>query len=316
MAGPQTGMYHQQQPQAFGVQPGYGMSAQTGMSNPFNSGFASNSPAFLGNQPAYGQPPMGMFPSGPSPAVPARPGAMRPPVNTAVQTGAAQNPFGDAFGSGMGVMAPQSNSSSLVNGSASVEEKKEKSDPFANLLPGIGSGAGSATNKKDMFKNFQMAKPAPPPRSSDNVSANFEDYMRNSVGGVPLQTDDSNNNPPPMAAPRSNLGMDPFGAPAPPPATTAPSNDPFAMFDLGASNTDQTFTFANQVRVAVEIRLFYYEVVCPLWRVGFTYTRRLRSATQSAWVQSEVVYQGCQHKFAARGTQGTDRDRCRLADSF
>ncbi|XP_076815173.1 uncharacterized protein LOC143461225 [Clavelina lepadiformis] len=225
-------MFGQQQP-AYSVpqQPVYTPSRPAPVANPLGGTF--------GGAPQVQTPIGGMFPSTPAPSIPARPGAMRPPVAAQVQTGAAQNPFGDAFG-GMGVgtpeplLAPVNSQPDLLNGSG---KKEEKADPFASLVPDIGNKP-SAGNKKDMFKGFQMAKPPqPPPRSSTSgdsgVTANFSDYMMKSVGGVPV---DEVNNSPPVPTPRST-SQDPFSsAPA--------SNDPFAA--LGASGFDQPFSFDSQ----------------------------------------------------------------------
>uniref|UniRef100_F6UMA7 PID domain-containing protein n=1 Tax=Ciona intestinalis TaxID=7719 RepID=F6UMA7_CIOIN len=111
----------------------------------------------------YAQPAVApAFPSGPAPNIPVRTGAMQPP-NFSVQGGAPQNPFGDPFLSSPDpILAPVNQIPDSLNPQA---DKKEKPDPFASLIPGMGSSA--ASNKKDMFKNFQMSKPAPPPRSNE-----------------------------------------------------------------------------------------------------------------------------------------------------
>ena len=193
--------------------------------------------------PFAGAQSMGMFPPGPRPVVPARTGAMRPPTATPAQSGATQNPFGDAFGdtsSGSNtLLAPIDSQPKLANGA----QEKKPSDPFASLIPGMGGGS---TDKKDMFKNFQMAKPqaAAAPKPAENngpgVSANFDDYFRKSVGGVVLETDNSQQ------------------APTPAPRTTAPTtNDPFAAFG-GLDSSLGSTTQVSQNVSSLWPRLKYY----------------------------------------------------------
>ena len=110
--------------------------------------------------------PMAGFPMGPRPAVPVRSGAMRPPIAFQAQAAPEQSLFGDAQAPTSEILAPVNMQPDLTNGLA--KEEKPKYDPFGSLLPDLGK-----TDKKDMFKNFKMAKP---PSKSDlqqeNVYAN------------------------------------------------------------------------------------------------------------------------------------------------
>jgi len=225
-----------QQPAPFGApQP----SAAFGATQQSGFGAASPGNLFAGTQS------MGMFPPGPRPVVPARTGAMRPPTANPAQSGAHQNPFGDAFGdtsSGSdSLLAPINSQPKLANGAE--EKEKKSSDPFASLIPGMGAGS---TNKKDMFKNFQMAKPQPgaaakpAEKDNDGVSANFDDYFRKSVGGVVLDT--SSTPQAPVPTPRSG-SQDMLGLNNSAPAGQPASNDPFAA--LGGF--DSSFGSAPQV---------------------------------------------------------------------
>nr|XP_026690350.1 disabled homolog 2-like isoform X2 [Ciona intestinalis] len=227
--GVQQQQQQQQQP-AFGVQqqqnPAYGI--QQSMYAGQKAGNLS-----MPSQP-YAQPAVApAFPSGPAPNIPVRTGAMQPP-NFSVQGGAPQNPFGDPFLSSPDpILAPVNQIPDSLNPQA---DKKEKPDPFASLIPGMGSSA--ASNKKDMFKNFQMSKPAPPPRSNESVSPNFDSYLRNSVGGVPVDTDGLTA---PTPTPRTNIGA---------PITNSNSvpdfqNDPFASINSTLTNGSQDL-FMNQ----------------------------------------------------------------------
>ena len=220
-------------------------------SAPFGAPQAST-PFGAAQQPGFGAAPaanpfgggqsVGMFAPGPRPVVPARTGAMRPPTATPAQSGAPQNPFGDAFGdsntSSNSLLAPINSQPKFANGSS--EKESAPSDPFAALVPGMGAGT---SDKKDMFKNFQMAKPQPttsqkPEKNEGNVSANFDDYFRKSVGGVVV--DEA-----PTPAPRST-GQDMFGLlGGTEPANTQQASDPFAA--LGGSAFDQNLGLTTQV---------------------------------------------------------------------
>ena len=184
---------------------------------------------FGNSNPFGGSQSIGMLTPGPRPDVPIRTGAMRPPAGNPAQTGATQNPFGDAFGhesSGSdSLLAPINSQSKSINGSNDTEKT---ADPFASLIPGMGSGN---TNKKDMFKNFQMAKPTE--RSNTTVSVNFDNYFMKSVGGVPLDTDNTKGLVP-TPAPRSTTQGGPTNANQTP--QTTQSSDPFPVFSDFNSN--------------------------------------------------------------------------------
>ena len=94
----------------------------------------------------------GFFPSSTRPAVPARSGAMRPPV---AQQSSAQDPFGGGHTSPTGILAPTNLQPDLSNDPTNGKEEKPRYDPFASLLPGMGG----STDKKNMFKDFKMASP-------------------------------------------------------------------------------------------------------------------------------------------------------------
>ena len=101
--------------------------------------------------------PMSGFPVGPRPAVPARSGAMKLPVSFSPPPNQTSGVFGDAPPPSGGILAPTNLQPDLNNGSN--EKEKKAYDPFGSLVPGMGS-----TDKKDMFKNFKLAKP---PSKSD-----------------------------------------------------------------------------------------------------------------------------------------------------
>ena len=248
----------QQQPSFFGgfPQQQFGASQQSasfGAPQPSAAFGAPQQPGFGAAPTAspFGAQPMGMFPPpGPRPVVPARTGAMRPPTATPAQSGAPQNPFGDAFGdtssSSNALLSPIDSQPQLANGAQAKETKP--SDPFASLVPGMGSGAG---DKKNMFKNFQMAKPQASASKVDGVSSNFDDYFRKSVGGVPLDTSSTQA---PLPAPRSN-SQDMLGLMNANPAPNAQpaASDPFAA--LGGSGLDQNFGANMQVSLLLALDL-------------------------------------------------------------
>jgi len=201
---PQAQAAFGQQQAMFGQQQGMFPQQQQPQGNPFGAGFGQAQ----------------MFPpAATNPSVPARPGAMSPAAPVLAPMGATQNPFGDSGGGGalLAPVAPASN------------EPAAPVDPFANLAT-VGAGGGATVNKKDMFKNFQMAKaPAPPPRTSETVSPSFDDYMRNTVGGVPVDMMQQQPQaaprvapptPAPRVAPAAPVASDPFAG-----------NDPFASFN-------------------------------------------------------------------------------------
>ena len=108
--------------------------------------------------PAFGaapqaQMPMVGFPVGPRPAVPVRSGAMRPPMALHAQAPPTHSPFGEALTPSNDILAPVNMQPDLPNGSTAKDDKPPY-DPFGSLLPGMGTA-----DKKDMFKNFKMAKP-------------------------------------------------------------------------------------------------------------------------------------------------------------
>lgn len=222
-------------------QPGFGMQQHMGMQQQMGM---QQMPGGFGAQPGFNA----GFPSGPTPAIPPRQGAMRPAPPQPAGMGAMQNPFGDS-GPGSSLF-PISSDNSLLKPASSqpeikAEEEKKENDPFADL--GFGSKKASG---KDMFKDFKiskpMAQPEAPPRTSlnnnktaDNLgkstSSQFDDYFSSKVGGMAVQGDDEANN---------NIGM--AKAPSPAPRQTVPSNDPFG-FEMGGQNvpTMQNDIFGN-----------------------------------------------------------------------
>lgn len=182
----------QQQPQQMIRMPQQGMPYQPAVSPPMGGFPVASYPQ------APGMVSMGGFPSGPSPAIPPRPGAMRPPTPQVAPHGSNQNPFGDAFAAQAPMLTPAT--SAAYTGGSTSQERQAPSDPFASLIPGMGANNSTSTNKKDMFKNYQMSKPPqPPPRTNPPMKAaeavpaatnadqsNFDSYFLQSVGGVPL----------------------------------------------------------------------------------------------------------------------------------
>lgn len=185
-------------------------------SMPYHGGFPAQSYPQVGmaQVPAMSVPQMGGFPSGPSPAIPPRPGAMRPPVPQTLPQGSNQNPFGDAFAGQPPMLAPAVSASAAAL--AGADQKPASSDPFAGLMSGMGVTNAAAANKKDMFKNYQMSKPPqPPPRTNVPAAAEpnnneqkspFDSYFLQSVGGLPV-ADEPTAPVDPFAAPSTNAGQ-------------------------------------------------------------------------------------------------------------
>ena len=133
-------------------QAGFGMPQQI----PYGAAVVAHTMSPVFGTPAPSQLPMGgMFPTGPRPAVPARSGAMKPSVTSPTAASLNQDPFGAQQPFGEVLTATTSLQPKALNDSATTE--KPPSDPFASLVPGIG---GAATDRNNMFKDFEMAKPA------------------------------------------------------------------------------------------------------------------------------------------------------------